>query len=776
MLCYLDGKTRDEAAQRLGWSLGTLKRRLEQGRACLRARLARRGLAMSTVLVAAGVAPGSTPARVPATLATAALQATRHAAPTAVVALADGAARTLFATGTGAITALVLLAGFVTWALAALTPGAPHERPGSPAAARTAGVKAAPREARAEVNPDAGAQLTVRGKVLDAQGKPLPGAKVAALSQRAQANSSSGGETLPFTDLKTQLLGQGTTDRDGNYRIAFARSSFTRGTEGDPWVTVVGLAPGHAVGWEAVQVKGGPAGEAVVRLRPAEPVRGRLFDLQGQPAARVALHVVRVARTEGGRLTGLKFTAEAAGLAAWPARVVTDAGGRFTLSGVDRTLGLTARVHGDRFALHDLVVKGGEKEEIALALAPPRILEGRVLRSDTRTPVAGIEVRAVAYPGQPAHNIFLSQKTDAEGRFRFNHYAAERYDLRTDDLEGQPYFAINFIDVNWPRDGKIKHTVDVLLPRGVVQRGKVVDEAGKPVAGARVLYLPKLYNNPNIDGDPIDLWQRQIGRAQTRQDGTFRIAVLPGPGHLVIQGPYGQDFSLRWMDHKDLFGHDKPGPLWYGHGFIKVDARKDGKGVDVLSTIQRAVSIPIEVVDRAGKAATGAQAMVLEFADETRMASQTLTEVKDGRAELRRCAPNETYHVVVFDAKNGQGALATIRAAEAREPRRMRLQACGSAGGRLLDAKGNPLTKYRYRVAIRHKWQGDKGDGRYLLPPGIKDSQMFATDAEGRWTQGNLVPGLTYVLTSANWEVIHEFTAEAGKTAALGDLTVRPKK
>src|SRR5262249_35660314 len=35
ILCYLQGQTRDEAARWLGWSLGTLKRRLEQGRKLL---------------------------------------------------------------------------------------------------------------------------------------------------------------------------------------------------------------------------------------------------------------------------------------------------------------------------------------------------------------------------------------------------------------------------------------------------------------------------------------------------------------------------------------------------------------------------------------------------------------------------------------------------------------------------------------------------------------------------------------------------------------------
>ncbi|HQR05366.1 MAG TPA: sigma-70 family RNA polymerase sigma factor [Gemmatales bacterium] len=47
ILCYLEGKTRDEAAQHLGLSLATVKRRLEQGRHLLRDRLTRRGLAFS---------------------------------------------------------------------------------------------------------------------------------------------------------------------------------------------------------------------------------------------------------------------------------------------------------------------------------------------------------------------------------------------------------------------------------------------------------------------------------------------------------------------------------------------------------------------------------------------------------------------------------------------------------------------------------------------------------------------------------------------------------
>jgi RNA polymerase sigma factor (sigma-70 family) len=45
VLCHLDGRTRDEAARQLGWSLRTLDRRLARARDVLKARLTRRGVA-----------------------------------------------------------------------------------------------------------------------------------------------------------------------------------------------------------------------------------------------------------------------------------------------------------------------------------------------------------------------------------------------------------------------------------------------------------------------------------------------------------------------------------------------------------------------------------------------------------------------------------------------------------------------------------------------------------------------------------------------------------
>jgi RNA polymerase sigma factor (sigma-70 family) len=68
VLCFLEGKTRDEAAEDLGWSLSTLKRRLERGRKLLAARLGRRGFSLGIALVGAVVAPDAVWAAGPPTL------------------------------------------------------------------------------------------------------------------------------------------------------------------------------------------------------------------------------------------------------------------------------------------------------------------------------------------------------------------------------------------------------------------------------------------------------------------------------------------------------------------------------------------------------------------------------------------------------------------------------------------------------------------------------------------------------------------------------------
>jgi RNA polymerase sigma-70 factor (ECF subfamily) len=56
LMCCLEGRTLQEAAQALGWSVGSVKGRLERGRCKLHARLVRRGVSLGVALAAANFA------------------------------------------------------------------------------------------------------------------------------------------------------------------------------------------------------------------------------------------------------------------------------------------------------------------------------------------------------------------------------------------------------------------------------------------------------------------------------------------------------------------------------------------------------------------------------------------------------------------------------------------------------------------------------------------------------------------------------------------------
>jgi len=59
ILCYLEGKTNEEAAQLLKWPVGTVKGRLSRARDLLRSRLTRRGLALSAAMLVTALSNGT---------------------------------------------------------------------------------------------------------------------------------------------------------------------------------------------------------------------------------------------------------------------------------------------------------------------------------------------------------------------------------------------------------------------------------------------------------------------------------------------------------------------------------------------------------------------------------------------------------------------------------------------------------------------------------------------------------------------------------------------
>ena len=136
VLCYLEGLTQDEAARRLGWPRGTLKRRLEAGRERLRIRLTRRGVTLGAGLFAAALTESAAKGAVSTALRSATVRAamqfaaheTAALAATPAALLANGALQAMVTTKLKLGAMLILLLGCAVTAAGLAIPQAPAEK------------------------------------------------------------------------------------------------------------------------------------------------------------------------------------------------------------------------------------------------------------------------------------------------------------------------------------------------------------------------------------------------------------------------------------------------------------------------------------------------------------------------------------------------------------------------------------------------------------------------------------------------------------------------
>jgi RNA polymerase sigma factor (sigma-70 family) len=810
VLCYLEGKTQEEAGCQLGCPLGTVRSRLARARQRLRDRLTRRGLTLSAGTLATVLAANGAEGALPALLFQSTLRAGLQAAAGATVvagisaqtaALVKGGLPTL-AGGQGTVGGAMLLllavmaAGALVLAHGAAAfqkicperkaPPVAEGRAPRPAPQPRAGAKP-PAENPKPARQSRAKQVTFTGRVLTPDGKPAARAHVAIV---AVANRPLKPQE-EWADRQA-VLGVTRVDRRGHFRLPVRRPTSRDFSSLD----LIAAAPGYGLAWQNLPPDT-PKRNWVLRLRPEQVVRGRLVDLQGSPAKGVELNVAYVASPEAGEMSAVALWKPQKGLSPWPGPVTTDAEGRFVLSGLGRKQGFGLRVRDDRFALQDLHLATGDgkpDKKVTLLVGPPRIVEGRVTFVDTGKPVPSARVTVRCFTRRPQHSTFdhggVDGRADAQGRFRMNSFAGSHVVVSAAAGAGTPYLGVSK-DLAWPQ-GAVRQRVNLALVRGVLVRGKVTETpSGKPVGRVQVNFWPQLTENKYYRGDVAG------GGGESGADGSFRLVVQAGPGTLVFRSP--ERNYIQQLVYRDLrtgrfttastIPENSPAKsleqTWNVdalHG-LKFQPGIDSREVRVV--LRRGHTVHRRLVGPDGKPVARVR-MLCPVPNASALTEFTPVEFSNGRFQLTGCDPDKTYPVLFLDAEHQWGAVADVAGNRAMgKALTVRLTPCGSARVRLLDAKGRPLPNYRpnpfgFAVLVPPAFVTDPKSRGTKLPAAASmrlvslDRRHYPypdslkTDAQGRLTLPALIPGATYQL----WErcIKTQFKAASARVVELADI------
>jgi protocatechuate 3,4-dioxygenase beta subunit len=601
------------------------------------------------------------------------------------------------------------------------------------------------------------ATVTVTGKVLAPDGRPVAGARI---------------YLRHYTPGEPAYPVRATTDGAGRFTFSFDRSKLGPAqTAAD----VIAVADGYGPDW--FRLGGTTKEDVTLRLAKEVPIRGRILDLDGKAVAGATLRVQHTRRYAGDDLKEFLRTVREGEhpplYARWwdgpfpgqPKTITTGADGRFRLAGVGAESEVRFWIEGPgiqygflRAVTRELDSavgpKGGRRvnrphiEKVhgatfVHAVAPSRLIRGVVRDRKTGKPLAGVEIS-----GPPLTTTHRTT-TDKAGRYELKGYpkSSAGYEVRA-SAGGLPYFnaAVRFADT--PGLGPIQG--DVELVGGIAVRGRVTHQGtGKPIAGAWVEYNA-LFPNPHLrllGLAPGETAPQPCSRAQTAADGSYTLVVLPGPGAVGV-GAYLpkqplmpacvtkkdlDDFFKDGLNHGDemaLVTQVRPqtmglmGQNTYNHlALIRPDEKAKSLRHDVALQPER--TLRGKVVGPDGKPIDGVR--VYGLAPQSAFGAE---ELKGETFVVRGFNPRRKRELVFLHRGGQLGAYLEVLG-EPTNPPVVRLEACGSVTGRIIDTDGQPVPGLVVRVD-RHR----------LVDSGPK----VKTDKGGRFRVNGLVPGQKYMV------------------------------
>ena len=401
---------------------------------------------------------------------------------------------------------------------------------------------------------DTPGKFTVRGQVLGPDGRPFAGAKIYRTP------------TTFYFRFPYPSHAYATTGLDGRFQFLADKQAVLEEENAkylSQRIFVAAAAPHYGVAWADVAADSAST-DLTLQLVDDEPITGQIIDLEGRPVQGATLHVLQIrapAREDLGpwleagkdkkgprRSIGLQFFPRVT--IALAQKVTTDAAGRFRLSGIGRNRLAMVQLDGPTIVSEylNILSRPGKAIEVLASknprtvtmyygasfqhvVAPTKPIVGVVRDKDTKKPLAGIAIRSYKLANNPDRDVdIVRTTTDDQGRYRLTGMpkgAGNRIIIVPDSDD--PYL-ISYRDVpDSPGLGPV--TVNLDLKRGIWIEGKITDKVtGKPLQG-RVSFFAQP-NNPNLDDYVLN--GIVYKETKTNEDGSYRVAAMPGPGFVAV--------------------------------------------------------------------------------------------------------------------------------------------------------------------------------------------------------------------------------------------------
>ncbi|WP_422927007.1 sigma-70 family RNA polymerase sigma factor [Singulisphaera sp. PoT] len=369
-------------------------------------------------------------------------------------------------------------------------------------------------EMRDDLSRQAEATKTLRGRVLDDRGKPIPEAVVSTWGAIARS------------------------DQAGQFTLHFKRSR-------TPFAKIFFEAKGYGL-TEAIFLTDEVHAEDryTYKLSKQKPCMGRVVDAADKPIAGVELDlwiartaIVRYGSTDGGPSEGNAISL----------KVRSDDEGRFAFRGIP-PLAQDGRLIMHLLATHPRYEKAEyhfnrneqPRSDVDFTLRLGCTIMGTV-RDDAGRPLADAWVRMES---RPTNDFRSNISTDGEGRFRVANLSPGEWKVIAESNDQ----AMSWVSARANRENPVE--LNITAPAGGYISGRVIGPDGKPSANSAVGWLEPLNAAGRLSEQP-----RPARITHTQPDGSFRIGPVPIGRYKVlglIEDPRSEAYAEGETGQTDL--------------------------------------------------------------------------------------------------------------------------------------------------------------------------------------------------------------------------------